>query len=149
MAIGRISGNAATAGRTYSPNCNLFIIRVRNGAGLPVNIAASSGTIGSAAEAILAEVNPLSYMVETGAAGNIHIVVDPTIIALDLQHRIRVIGANSAPVRGTGIYAANTFTYANTVTGTDRLDISGTGVYDANVINGAGIKITSKDGEPN
>ena len=149
MAITRISGNATTAGTTYSPNCNLFIIRVRNGAGLPVNIAAGSSTIGSAAESILAEVNPLAYMIETGATGNIHIVVDPTIIALDLQHRIRVIGANSAPVRGTGIYAANTFTYANTVTGADRLDISGTGVYDANVINGAGIKITSKDGEPN
>jgi hypothetical protein len=143
MAIARTSGNAATAGRTYSPNCNLFIVRVKNGAGLPVNIAADSSTIGSAAEAILAEVNPLAYMVETGAAGNIHIVVDPTIIASDLEHRIRVIGANSAPVRGTGIYAANTFIYANTVTGTSNLDISGTSVFEANVFNGAGIKITS------
>lgn len=149
MAIARITGNASTAGTTYSPNCNLFIIRVRNGAGLPVNIAAMSNTIGSTAGLILDEVNPLAYMVETGSSGNIHIAVDQSIIASDLQHRIRVIGANSAPIRGTGIYFANTFTYANTVTGVDRLDISGTGVYDANVINGAGFKITSKDGEPN
>jgi len=145
----RTRGNVATAGTTYTPNCNVQLIRVRNGAGLPVNVAAASSTLGSTVELILSEVAPLAYMVETGATGNIHIVVDATVTAAELQHRIRQIGANSAPVRSTGIYAANAFTYANTVTGTDTLDISGTGVYDANVINGAGFKVTSKDGEPN
>ena len=145
----RINGLGATAGLTYSPNCNLYIIRVRNGASLPVNLFTSSTTVGGAVELILGEVNPLAYMVETGAAGNIHVVTDQNITADDLQHRIRQIGANSAPVRSTGIYAANAFTYANTFTGADTLDISGTGVYAANVINGAGFKVTSKDGEPN
>ncbi len=80
-------------------------------------------------------------MVETGATGNIHIVVDPTVTAAELQHRIRQIGANTAATRLT----ATTFTYANTVTGTDTLDISGTGVYEGNAVNGAGFKVTSTD----
>jgi hypothetical protein len=141
----RTRGNVATAGTTYTPNCNVQLIRVRNGAGLPVNVAAASSTLGSTVELILSEVAPLAYMVETGASGNIHIVVDQTVTAAELQHRIRQIGANAAATRLT----ATTFTYANTFTGADTLDISGTGVYDANVINGAGFKVTSKDGEPN
>ena len=137
----RTRGNVATAGTTYTPNCNVQLIRVRNGAGLPVNVAASSSTLGSAVELILDEINPLAYMVETGASGNIHVIIDPTVSAADIQHRIRQIGANTAPVRLTG----TTFTYANTFTGVDTLDISGTGVYDANVVNGAGFKVTSTD----
>ncbi len=137
----RTRGNVATAGTTYTPNCNVQLIRVRNGAGLPVNVAAASSTLGSTVELILSEVAPLAYMVETGATGNIHIVVDPTVTAAELQHRIRQIGANTAATRLT----ATTFTYANTVTGTDTLDISGTGVYEGNAVNGAGFKVTSTD----
>lgn len=151
----RINGLGATAGLTYSPNCNLLVIRVRSGAeatpslALPVNLFTSSTTVGGAVELILQEVNPLAYMVETGAAGNIHVVVDQNITPEELQHRIRSLGANTAPVRSTGIWSANSFTYSNTFTGADHLDISSTGVYYANVINGAGFKVTSKDGEPN
>ena len=121
----RTRGNVATAGTTYTPNCNVHLIRVRNGAGLPVNVAAASSTLGSTVELILSEVAPLAYMVETGASGNIHIVVDQAITAADLQHRIRQIGANTAATRLT----ATTFTYANTAVSERAVDISGTVVY--------------------
>ena len=73
-------------------------------------------------EQVVREVNPLMFYVEDNGSGNIHMVVDKTLTADDLQNRIRLLGANSYSTNGT---------YANTNVGPNHVDVSNTYVYEA------------------
>jgi hypothetical protein len=98
-----------------------MVIQVRKWGGTPVDLRGET-IIDGVVEQIVKEINPLAFYVPNDTSGNIHVVMDPTIIASDLQNRIRLIGANA--------YSATAGIYANTFVGPNGKDISNTYVYD-------------------
>lgn len=130
-------GTQTTVGTLYGPNSKLFVITVNAGGSTTSapprgNLVPDSGYTGGVIESIVDEVSPLAYYT-TGSVltnqANLFVVMDRTANAADLQHRIRLIGANTAATRLT----STTFTYANTAirsAGGNLIDISGTQVVE-------------------
>jgi hypothetical protein len=117
----RVNGNACAVGTLYNLSVNPMVIQVRKWGGTPVDLRGET-VIDGVVEQIVKEANPLAFYVPNDNSGNIHVVMDPTIIASDLQNRVRLIGANA--------YSTTPGTYANTYVGPNGKDISNTYVYD-------------------
>lgn len=117
----RINGNACAVDTTYNIAAHSVLVRVRKYGGTAVDLR-NETIIDGTVEQIVKEVNPLMFYVEDNTSGNIHMVVDKTLTADDLQNRIRLIGANSYTTNGT---------YANTNVGPNHIDVSNTYVYEA------------------
>jgi hypothetical protein len=118
----RINGNACAVNHVYNVSANAVLVRVRSNANAAVDLRGET-IINGAVEQIVKEIDPLLYYVENNNSGNIHMVVDPTITAADVQHRIRLIGANS--------YTGVTDVYANTNVGPNHIDLGNTYAYNA------------------
>jgi hypothetical protein len=115
----RINGNACAVGTIYNISSNLMLLRVQKADYSAVDLRPET-IIDGVVEQIVKEINPLAFMVANAATGNIHLVVDNSIKANDLQSRIRRIGANTFPTNGT---------FSATYTGPNHLDISGSNVF--------------------
>ena len=116
----RINGNACAVSTLYNLSVNPMVIQVRKWGGTPVDLRGET-IIDGVVEQIVKEANPLAFYVPNTSSGNIHVIMDPTIIASDLQNRLRLLGANS--------YTGVSGTYANTYVGPNGKDISNTYVY--------------------
>lgn len=116
----RINGNACAVSTLYNLSVNPMVIQVRKWGGTPVDLRGET-VIDGVVEQVVKEANPLAFYVPNDTSGNIHVVMDPTIIASDLQNRIRLIGANA--------YSTTPGVYANTYVGPNGKDISNTYVY--------------------
>lgn len=116
----RVNGNACAVGTVYNLSVNPMVIQVRKWGGTPIDLRGET-VIDGVVEQVVKEANPLAFYVPNDNSGNIHVVMDPTIIASDLQNRVRLIGANA--------YSTTPGVYANTYVGPNGIDISNTYVY--------------------
>lgn len=130
MAITRVNGLGPLAGNLVALNSSLHVIQVANASSVAQDLSTEDNAVDETVEAILKEVNPLAYFVADNTSGNIYVVTDKNVSSSDLQHRIRTIGADSAPTRTS----ATTFTYATTSVGPNDYDISGTTVTTATTL---------------
>jgi hypothetical protein len=125
----RVNGAKTAVGVVYANNCNLYLISVKTGPGVAVNLTAEDSAginllvdkIG-VVEAI--ELCPLAYFTTNDTTGNISVVLDLAINdATALQTRIRTIGKvdgstttsigpNTVDISGTIVAAATSFTVA-------------------------------------
>lgn len=128
--VTRVNGVQCTAGTLYGLNVNLMVLTVRDTDGVNVNITAEDDAPNEVCEAIVREINPLAFFIEGDSSGGVvYLVVDRSISAMDIQHRIRLLGRTAAPTTTDG---NKTFTYAVTKVGPNQVDISGTTVEDGN-----------------
>jgi hypothetical protein len=118
----RLYGNACAVNTNYTIAAHAVLVRVRKYGGTAVDLR-NETIIDGTVEQIVKEVNPLMFYVEDNTSGNIHMVVDKTLTADDLQNRIRLIGANA--------YSTTAGIYANTNVGPNHIDVSNTYVYEA------------------
>lgn len=115
--VTRTSGLQATVGTLYAPNCNLWLITVKDTGASAIDLRDEDDAVNETVEAIIQELNPLAYFITDSVAGTMMVVMDKTInSASELQTRIRRIGKD---------YQANT-----TSIGPNDIDISGTTVQD-------------------
>ena len=117
--VTRINGLQATAGTLYAPNCNLWLVTVKDSAGpTAIDLRDEDDAVNETVEAIIQELNPLAYFITDTAAGTMMLVMDKAInSASELQTRIRRIGKDADPATTTSI-------------GPNDIDISGTTVQD-------------------
>ncbi len=117
--VTRIHGSDTTLGTLYSPNANIFVITVKNAAGVVKNLATEDSAGGDAivdgaVESIVKELCPVAWISDAVTAGKIYVVMDTNISdATELQTRVRRLGAvgpNSTDISGTTITAATSFT---------------------------------------
>ena len=124
-----VVGTQTTKNTLYGSTLGLHIVEIKNSVAIRGNLIAETDLVGGVVDSIVSEVNPMAYVVGGVSAanpgGNLYLITDAKVSAGDIQHRIRTIGANAAPVRLT----ATTFTYANTAVSERSVDISGTVVY--------------------
>lgn len=114
----RTNGLQATVGTLYAPNCNLWLITVKDTGASAINLRDEDDAVNETVEAIIQELNPLAYFITDSAAGTMMVVMDKTInSASELQTRIRRIGKDDDPATTTSI-------------GPNDIDISGTTVQD-------------------
>jgi hypothetical protein len=107
-----------TVGVTYKQNCNHFKVIVKNTSDTAIDLRAEDDASKEAVQAIVSELNPLSFFLTNDNTGTIFIVMDKAInSASELQTRIRRIGKDNN---------ANT-----TSIGPNDIDISGTTVTPA------------------
>jgi hypothetical protein len=116
--VTRTNGLQATVGTLYAPNCNLWLITVKNAGAVAIDLRAEDDAVNETVEAIIGELNPLAYFTTDSAAGTMMLVMDKAINdASELQARIRTIGKDADPATTTSI-------------GPNDIDISGTTVED-------------------
>lgn len=131
--VTRINGTKATVATLYNPNCNLYLITVKNASNTAINLQVEDGADGDGAgadtaaadqvvEQIVKEISPLAYFVPAASSGVIYVVMDKAINdATELQTRIRYIGKdagatttsvgpNDVDISGTTVAAATSFT---------------------------------------
>ena len=114
----RTNGLKATVGTLYAPNCNLWLITVKDTGASAIDLRDEDDAVNETVEAIIQELNPLAYFTTDSAAGTMMVVMDKTInSASELQTRIRRIGKDADPATTTSI-------------GPNDIDISGTTVQD-------------------
>ena len=114
----RTNGLKATVGTLYAPNCNLWLITVKDTGASAIDLRDEDDAVNETVEAIIQELNPLAYFTTDSAAGTMMVVMDKTInSASELQTRIRRIGKDADPATTTSI-------------GPNDIDISGTTVED-------------------
>ena len=121
---GGVSGNVAgngldnTVGITYKPNCNHYKVIIKNAGGSAIDLRAEDDAVLEAVQAIVNELNPLSFFVTNDNTGVIFLVMDKNINkASELQVRIRRIGKDTSAT--------------TTSIGPNDVDISGTTVTPA------------------
>ena len=113
----RTNGLQATVGTLYAPNCNLWLVTVKDTGASAIDLRAEDDAVNETVEAIIQELNPLAYFTTDSAAGTMMLVMDKAInSASELQARIRTIGKDSGA--------------ATTSIGPNDIDISGTTVED-------------------
>ena len=113
--ITRVNGLQATVGTLYNPNCNLYKITVKVGAGTAVDLRAEDDAVNEVVEQLVKELNPSAYITVNDTSGVVYVVVDKNISsAAELQIRIRnmgaAVGANGIDVTGTTVAEATGFT---------------------------------------
>ena len=115
--VTRTNGLQATVGTLHAPNCNLWLVTVKDTGASAIDLRAEDDAVNETVEAIIQELNPLAYFTTDSAAGTMMLVMDKAInSASDLQARIRTIGKDSGA--------------ATTSIGPNDIDISGTTVQD-------------------
>ena len=114
--VTRENGLACTAGTLYSLNAKAFLVTVKNAGGSARDLRAEDDAVDETVEAIVKELNPLIFLVTDSAAGTIHLVMDVSRSAADLQARIRALGTavgpNTVDVTGTTVADAASITVA-------------------------------------
>lgn len=108
-------GLKTTVGTLYNPNCNLYLITVKNNGGSAINLQNEDDAVDEVVEMIVKEISPLAYFTVADTSGKIHVVMDKGINdASELQIRIRAFGAstgaNGVDVRGTTVEVATSLT---------------------------------------
>ena len=114
--VTRVNGLACTVGTLYSLNAKAFLVTVKNAAAAAIDLRAEDDAVDEAVEMIVKELNPLMFLVTNSAAGTIHVVMDVSRSAADLQARIRALGTTVGPndvdVTGTTVADAASITVA-------------------------------------
>jgi hypothetical protein len=116
----KVGGNGLnnTVGITYGINCNHYKIIVKNAAASAIDLRAEDDAVQETVQAIVNELNPLSFFVTNDNSGTIFVVMDKNINkASELQVRIRRIGKDASAT--------------TTSIGPNDIDISGTTVTPA------------------
>ena len=112
----RVNGLACTAGTLYSLNAKAFLVTVKNAAASARDLRAEDDAVDEAVEMIVKELNPLMFFVTNSSAGTIHLIMDVSLSASDVQTRIRnlgtVVGPNDLDVTGTTVADAASITIA-------------------------------------
>ena len=120
--VTRVNGLGVTAGTLYKPNCNLYIMTVKNAAAAPIDLRGEDDAVDEALEQIVKELNPLAWYAADAGTGVVHLVMDKAINdAAELQVRVRrigkdsgatttSIGPNDIDISGTTVQAAASFT---------------------------------------
>ena len=129
-AFTRVNGLDCEVGVLYGINAKLVFVVVKDTTDTAVDIRNEDDVVDEVMEQIIKEANPLAFMAEDSADGKITMVVDLSISAADLQHRIRLIGSTTGWNRSIN-------TYSVTEIGPNDVDISGTTVSE-----GAGYQIS-------
>lgn len=122
--VTRVNGLGVTVGTIYNPNCNLYIMTVKNGSNTAIDLRAEDDAVDEALEQIIKELNPLAWFAADANTGVVHLVMDKAINdATELQVRVRrigkdsgatttSIGPNDIDISGTTVQAAASFTVA-------------------------------------
>lgn len=121
--VTRVNGLGVTVGTLYSPNCNLFLMTVKDSSGpTAIDLRDEDDAVNEALEQIIKELNPLAWFAVNADTGIVYLVMDKNISdASELQARVRTIGKDSGAtttsigpndidISGTTITAAATFT---------------------------------------
>jgi hypothetical protein len=113
--VTRLTGLRNTVGISYSDNCNIFKVTVKNNSASAIDLRAEDDAVDETVEYIVKELNPLAFHVVDGSSGLIYLVMDKNVNnPVELQQRIRnlgsAVGANGIDVRGTTAAPAFTFT---------------------------------------
>lgn len=120
-------GVQCTAGTLYGLNANLIKLDVANTSGVAIDLRIDDTVANGIVEQIVKEISPLAFFVgDDSTGGEIFLVVDRSISAEDIQHRVRSIGRTADWNRVTN-------TYAVTQVGANAVDISGTTATTANM----------------
>ena len=116
--VTRLTGLGVTTGTLYSPNCNLFLMTVKDSAGpTAVDLQGEDDAVDEALEQIIKELNPLAWFAVAPNTGIVYLVMDKSInSASELQARVRTIGKDVGAT--------------TTSIGPNDIDISGTTVQD-------------------
>jgi hypothetical protein len=119
MDFTRVNGLRNTVGTLYQDMVTLFKITVKTAAASAIDLRDEDDAMDEVVEAIVRELNPLSFFVVNDNSGVIYVIMDKHInSSAELQVRIRRIGVDAAPATTTSI-------------GPNDIDISGTTVQDA------------------
>ena len=87
--VTRTNGLQATVGTLYAPNCNLWLVTVKDTGASAIDLRAEDDAVNETVEAIIQELNPLAYFTTDSAAGTMMLVMDKAInSASELQARI-------------------------------------------------------------
>lgn len=120
--VTRVNGLGVTTGTLYSPNCNLYIMTVKDSAGpTAIDLRDEDDAVDEALEMIIKELNPLAWFAVASDTGVVHLVMDKSVnSASELQARVRTIGKdvgatttsigpNDIDISGTTVQAAASF----------------------------------------
>jgi hypothetical protein len=112
--VTRVNGLKAVVGTIFNPNCNLYIIAVKNAAAAAINLQDEDDAVDEVVEMIVKEINPLAYFTPVAADGIIYVVMDKGINdPVDLRTRIRNLGnVNTVDITGTTVAVPSSFTLA-------------------------------------
>lgn len=104
----RIHGSDTEVGTMYTPNCNPYVIYVRDSSNSVVDLTAQdsygvNAVVNGVIEVIVDELNPLAWYTPADNSGKIYIIldkkedegsIDNTSMAVELTTRIRRLSAN-------------------------------------------------------
>lgn len=127
--VTRVHGSDTATGTLYNPNCNAYLITVKDAGATAINLQTEDSTGGNAVvngviEAIVGEINPLAWFAPADTTGKIHVIMDKGVNdATELRTRIRNIGKdagatttsvgpNDIDISGTTVVAASSITIA-------------------------------------
>jgi hypothetical protein len=123
--VTRVNGLGVTVGTLYSPNCNLFLMTVKDSSGpTAIDLRDEDDAVNEALEQIIKELNPLAWFAVDADTGIVYLVMDKNVSdAAELQIRVRrigkdagatttSIGPNDIDISGTTVVAAASFTVA-------------------------------------
>jgi hypothetical protein len=123
--VTRVNGLGVTTGTLYSPNCNLFLMTVKDSSGpTAIDLRDEDDAVDEALEMIIKELNPLAWFAVATDTGVVYLVMDKSVNdASELQARVRTIGKdvgatttsigpNDIDISGTTVVAAASFTVA-------------------------------------
>lgn len=121
MIVQRVNGSDTDVGNLYNLNANVYVVTVRNAAGVAKNLttedsAGGDAVINGVVESIVRELCPLIYLTDANQVANtgkIYMVVDKSLSSdVELQTRIRrlgtTVGPNNVDVTGSTVTAATT-----------------------------------------
>lgn len=112
----RVNGLACTVATVYSLNAKAFLVTVKNAAASARDLRAEDDAVDETVEMIVKELNPLIFFVTDSSAGTIHLIMDVSLSASDVQTRIRnlgtAVGPNNIDVTGTTVADAASITIA-------------------------------------
>lgn len=115
--VTRVNGLQTTVATLYKPNCNAYLITVKNAAATAIDLQGEDDAVDEVVEMIVREISPLAYWLPADTSGKIHVIMDKSINdAVELRTRIRnmgtAVGANGIDVTGTTVAAASSITIA-------------------------------------
>jgi len=105
----RIHGSDTKVGTMYTPNCNLYVIYVKDSNASTVDLQAQdsygvNAVVNGAIEVIVDELNPLAWFTTADSSGKMYVVldkkedegsIDNTSMAAELTTRVRRLSAEA------------------------------------------------------
>ncbi len=127
--VTRVHGSSTATGTLFTPNCNAYLITVKDAGATAINLqtedsAGGNALVNGVIEAIVGEINPLAWFAPADTTGKIHVIMDLAVNdATELRTRIRNIGKdagasttsvgpNDIDISGTTVVAASSITIA-------------------------------------